>query len=182
MHECIYIFCLSKLNIFISSLGMANAHKIWTHHPTPALRETFLLKHRSLANLQNPSQDRSPDSQAHRIGVGVTDRTRRPTTTGTLFASRTSNACWRPSSWGEWLKLPSLCLWTLLPNASHLIHLKTWTSLWFQAFCHGAPVDPASLVGASRFRCACLSDNIPWPGSCHCSYLCLPIATTPLTW
>ena len=79
IYECIYIyiFCLSKLNIFISSLGMANAHKMWTHHPTPALRETFLLKHRSLAHLQNPSQDRSPDSHAHRIGVGVTDRTRR---------------------------------------------------------------------------------------------------------
>ena len=48
-----------------------------------------------------------------------------------------------------------------LPNASPLIHLKTWTSLWFQPFHHGAPVDPASLVGSSCFRCVCLSDKTP---------------------
>ena len=46
--------------------------------PTPALRETFLLKHRSLTHLPNPSQDRSPDSHAHGIGIGVPDRTRSP--------------------------------------------------------------------------------------------------------
>ena len=46
--------------------------------PTPALRETFLLKHRSLTHLPNPSQDRSPDSHTHGIGIGVPDRTRSP--------------------------------------------------------------------------------------------------------
>ena len=127
--------------------------------PTPALRETFLLKHRSLTHLPNPSQDRSPDSHAHRIGVDVPDGTRsRP---GTWFSSRTSHVCWRPSSWGAWLKLPSFCLWTHSPQWVTSHPPETLDFPVIPGFRHGAPVDSASLVGASCFRCVCLNDKTP---------------------
>ena len=67
-HECIYIFCLSKLNLFISSLGMANAHRceLTTHSCTKGDISTEAQKSDSPTKSLSRQVSRQPRPQDRR--------------------------------------------------------------------------------------------------------------------